>query len=164
MRLATSIAIIALEMLLKTTYLDETDTVTDTDTDTDTEPPTHVIYRAGKKLEVKVRDSVSQVLMGGETWSKFKLKKDPTGAAKFQDDIDHSTDRHELVDVIKNRRRDEDTGSPVRYEKTTVKLEFPRTDPVNGLTGSYYSGRSWVRFSFINNLLHSFCVMWYFFV
>ena len=94
---------------------------------------------------MKVRDSLSEVLVGGERWSKYKLKKDPLGAAKFQEDVDNSKDRHELIDVIKSRRRGLKNAGVVCLEKTTVKLEFPSTEPVNGLDGVYYSGRSWVR-------------------
>lgn len=90
-----------------------------------------------------MRDAVSSVVVGGEHWKKFKLKKDPEGAAKFQEGIDHSTAKNELVDVIKSRRRD-DWGVALRFEATTVKIEFPSTDPTNALSSSNYSGRSWV--------------------
>ena len=82
--------------------------------------------------------------MGAEYWRKFKLKKDPAGAARFQEGIDRATARHELVDVIKSRRREADQDAPLRYEKTTVKLAFPSTEPANALRRTYYCGRSWV--------------------
>ena len=83
--------------------------------------------------------------MGGENWNKFKLQKDPAGAARHQANIDDSTARHELVDVIKCRRRGADKAALIRYEKTTVKIEFPSTEPANMLSNTYYCGRSWVR-------------------
>ena len=86
---------------------------------------------------------MSGTVVGGEYWNKFKLAKNPAGAARHQANIDHSTARHELVDVQKSRRRGLKSAA-VCYEKTTVKIDFPVTEPANMLTGTHYCGRSWV--------------------
>ena len=71
------------------------------------------------------------------------MKKNPEGFSAYQSEVDSSTARHELIDVIKSRRRG---GSKfdICYEKTAIRIEIPTTEPVNKLRNTYYCGRSWV--------------------